>query len=321
MIHPRTTTVIANPRAGGRRVARHWEELLRSLHRELGALMVIKTQHPGHARQLAIEAVQAGSQAVLSLGGDGTHHEVINGILEAQDEPGAVSFGVLPSGTGGDFGRLLVGQGELEHSLWALRQPEGALIDVGRLRHQDQRGQPAQRWFLNLASFGIGGLIDQIANRSSKRLGGAATFALATARAFFQYRPATVRLTLDGRALGQRRVMNVIAANGRYSGGGMCFAPQGKLNDGLLDFVVLPAGPIHQMAGLFSQLHSGAFLRDPRVEVLQGRHLEAELVEGGPALLDVDGETPGGLPVSIELVPGALRLLNPLPEVLCTKPT
>jgi YegS/Rv2252/BmrU family lipid kinase len=321
MIHPRTTTVIANPRAGGRRVARQWDALLRAVHRELGALMVIKTQHPGHARQLAAEATQAGSRIILSLGGDGTHHEVINGIMEAQPEPGAVAFGVLPSGTGGDFGRLLIGQGDLESTLWALRRPEGALVDVGLLRHQDHQGRPARRWFLNLTSFGIGGLIDQLANASSKRLGGELTFAAATARAFFQYKPATVELTLDGQALGTRRVMNVIAANGRYSGGGMRFAPEGRLNDGLLDFVVIQAGPIHQMARLFAGLHSGAFLRHRLVDAYQGRRLEATPVSGGPALLDVDGEALGVLPATVEVVPGALRLLNPLPQVLCTNHT
>jgi YegS/Rv2252/BmrU family lipid kinase len=316
MITPETTTVIANPRAAAGRVGREWESLTGAVRSALGDLMIVRTQHPGHAWELAAEAVRSGSTTILSMGGDGTHHEVMNGIMATQEAPGDIAFGVLPAGTGGDFRRLLVGASDVPSCAAALVSAEEALVDVGWMGFVGRDGGQHERHFLNMVSFGVGGLVDEYVERAPKILGGKVTFLAATLAAFATYRHATVRLTLDGKYLGEWMVNNVEVANGRYSGGGMCHAPMARLADGLFDVVVFARSSLLYDAGTLRRIYSGTHMQDRTVHHFQGRHLEAETVTEHPALLDVDGEPLGRIPAEFKVVPSVLRLLNPRPDVL-----
>ena len=196
------TVVVVNPNAAGGRVGQQWGALERELRIRLGAVQLMLTERAGHATELARAAVEEGAKTVLSMGGDGTHNEVINGIMQAKPEPGAVTLGLLPAGTGGDFRRMCVSNADALTAASALPRAESHPIDVGSLNFHTDDGDPAQRYFINIASFGIGGLVDRYANQSRKRLGGKATFYIATLKALASYSPATVRVSIDGQDMG-----------------------------------------------------------------------------------------------------------------------
>ncbi len=309
------TVVIANPAAQGGRVGRQRGRIEAVLRDAVGAVEIRWTTGPADAPRLAREAVEAGATRVLSLGGDGTHSAVLNGVMAAGPAPGAVTLGVLPAGTGGDFRRLLVHGETLERAAGALADAPSVPIDVGRLTWTRDDGAPAEGWFLNLASFGIGGLVDRLVNASGKRLGGRVSFALATARALAQYRPARVRLVLDGEVVEPGPITNVLVCNGRYGGGGMMFAPDALLDDGRFDVVVLRHVSLWHTATSASSVYSGAHVRDPSVSVHRAARVEAEVLGDDPAWLDLDGEAPGRAPLTATVVPGAVRLLDPAPAV------
>lgn len=315
-----TVTVILNPAAGGGRARRCARGLGDALRAALGSSVeVIETRAAGDAERRAELAVLEGARTLLSVGGDGTHSEVVNGILRAAPEPGSVSLGVLHAGTGGDFRRLVRDSGEsLAERALELLSSRARPIDVGMVGHALDGDSPRDgewRYFLNIAGFGLGGLVDRYANRSSKRLGGKATYYLATLQALARFRPATVALEADGEPLGEVRATSVIVANGRYAGGGMLLAPQARLGDGLLDVVVLRAASAPATIGLTRHLYDGTLLESPLVEHFRCRQLVARAVKGA-AWLDVDGESPGQLPASFGVVPGAIQLLGPRPGVV-----
>ena len=325
--HPRTkapctsfsrVVVILNRAAGGGQVGRHELSMERTLRERLGPIELVRTQGPGDGLRRARLAVEQGADTLLSIGGDGTHSEVVNGIMAAHPEPGQVAFGVIHAGTGGDFRRLLRQGNTLEETLDLFSHPRVERIDLGRVRFTTGNGEPDQRYFLNLASAGLGGHIDRIANRSSKRLGGKATFLMATLRALASYQAPKVRLTVDGVELPPLALSSLVVANGRYAGGGMKLAPRATLNDGLLDVAVIGDGDLKEQLRLLPKLYDGTYIDSPLVEVFRCQSLSAVPCDpdGEPAWLDIDGESPGRLPARFDVIPGALTLLNPLSFVV-----
>ena len=307
---PERSLIIVNPQAAAGRVRRRWPAIEQALRTRLGAVPVVFTERPGHASELARDAVAAGCTHVLSLGGDGTNSEIVHGIMSAGPEPGAVCLGILPFGTGGDFRRALDGFSDFDEALGSLATAPERVVDVGALTFVDDDGVTRERFFLNLTSFGMGGLVDRIVNSSPKWLGGKASFYAGTVRALFRYRPMTVRLSVDGRDLGTHTILSVFVGNARHAGGGMCLTPEALLDDGLLDVVIVPELPLLRSLTSLGMLYKGTHVAMPEVTSARGARVEAEVISGAEALLDVDGEAPGRLPCTITVRPGAIRVIG-----------
>ena len=310
------TVVIANPAAAGGRIGKGWTATEAMLRGHLGAVEFRLTNAPRHATELARDAVAAGATRIFSLGGDGTHSEVVNGIMAAAPAPGAVTLGILPGGTGGDFRRNLQHGDTIESAAAAAAGARAVPIDVGALNWQADDGSRGEGWFINIASFGVGGLVDRIVNESSKRLGGQATFFIGSLRALARYQPARVKLVLDGKELEPVPVTHVLVCNGRWAGGGMLFAPEAKLDDGLFDVVIMGWKSVLHTIGMSRHIYKGKHVGDPTVQVHRARVVEATTVGPEVAWMDVDGEAPGILPSTLSVVPGAIRLLDPRAEVV-----
>ena len=322
--NPATTAVVYNPAAANGAVGRGWTELEAKLRRALGDVRFCATTGPGDGARQAAAAVAAGARTVLSMGGDGTHNEVVNGLMSARGADPATGaplhadlcLGVIPAGTGGDFKRLLAhGSEGIDGAIAALPAAARTPLDVGWARFKADDGEMAERHFVNIANFGIGGLVCRKVNSGSKRLGGKATFYIGTLRALAEYRPAQIRLWLDGVDVGVFRVTNIAACNGRFAGGGMMFAPMARLSDGLLEVIVLQDGALHRTIGMTFTIYKGEHLSSPLVRAFRGRHIRAETVTADPAWIDLDGEAPGVLPLEVRVVPGALSVLDARAEV------
>ncbi len=317
MFDPSHTVIIANPAAAGGGVGRDWEALLSRIRARLGAVEVLRTARPGHAAELATQAIRQGARELLSLGGDGTHNEIVNGMMATSPEPGSLTLGVLPAGTGGDFRRVLARSETLDQALAALPTARVDEIDLGRCTYQADDGTTGQRWFLNIASCGISGLVCRHANASSKRLGGTLTFYLATLRAMAAYSAAPVRVRIDGELVGEHRITSLQACNARYAGGGMMFAPNALLDDGQLDLVILVDPGILKTLAMTGDIYKGTHGRHPHVISRRGARIEVEALDPAlPAWVDIDGEAPGRAPVVYEVAPRSIRLRGARPELL-----
>lgn len=307
-------TLLANPRAGAGRggdVLPRVERALRALGAEVN---VVRTTAPGDATHRTREALRAGTPGVIVVGGDGTLSEATDGFFE-----GGVSLrpdawlAPISSGTGGDFRRSLgaedVGRGRVEELVARMWRAAVRTIDVGHLRFVGHDGAERDRMFLNIASFGVGGLVDQLVNDAPKWMGGTAAFFGGTLRALARYRPQRVRLSLDGVALPEARITNIAVCNGRYFGGGMHVAPGAQLDDGLFDVVTMHALGTRAALALAPHLYRGTHLGRAGVDHARARVVVAESIEPGEhVLLDVDGEAPGRLPARFEIKAAALCL-------------
>ncbi len=309
------TCVIVNPASANGATGRHWPELRAALDKVLESWDHQFTLAPGDASRLAREAVEGGYEMVVSVGGDGTNNEVVTGLCRpfgAEAGPGllreGVVLGVVRAGTGGDFARLLGLSGRLPASVAHLAGEATRPCDLGWIDFVGHDGAETGRAFLNIASFGLSGQFDDKVNRTTKALGGTASFLIGTLRALAAYRPQGVRLVVDGEVLVDERMVTAAVANGQYFGGGMHFAPEARIDDGALDVVCqLRAGP-REIASM-RRLYDGSIFQWDAVRHRRGTQIEASpLTPEEAVLVDVDGEQPGRLPARFTILPGALSL-------------
>jgi YegS/Rv2252/BmrU family lipid kinase len=303
------TLVIINPASAGGRTRSAWPAISRALKAAVGRFDTAWTNGPGDGLVLARGAVEAGRRRIIAVGGDGTVNEAINGLCVTERGPPAdVVFSVVPSGTGSDFQRTF-GAFDAEPSIARLKAPQIRRIDLGRLAFQDHAGRPSVRWFCNVASFGLSGAVDMAINKArfSKLLGGKFAFFWNTYLTMRRYGGSEVEIAIDNHEPLRETISTVAVANGRFFGGGMMIAPQADPADGLLDVIVIRQSPPIRLSDM-KLVYTGAHLGHPRVAALRGKRIVAHPVSTEPVLLDVDGEAPGCLPATFDIVPKALSL-------------
>ena len=305
------TLVVANPRSAGGALGRRWTDLERTISDGFGRFDVCLTTSAGDAAAITRRALaEQGYEMVVAMGGDGTISEVVDGFFTADGPVRAEAvLGVLPFGTGGDFRRTIAAPTSLPEGSRELCGRSTRRIDVGRLTYTDAQGAQRIRHFINIASFGLSGLVDQLVNAGSKRLGGRISFGVATLRATLRYSAQRARLRLDDQEPEEVTLQTVAVANGQFFGGGMRIAPQAQLDDGVFDVVTLGPLTLLELLSRMRHVYRGTHVELPGVRLQRARRLQADPLEPTePILLDVDGETPGRLPALFEVLPAALRL-------------
>lgn len=304
-------SVLVNPRSGAGRARRYLAELHRGLRRMGCAYEILETRKPGDGMALARQALASGCDVLAVVGGDGTLNEAVQAYVDANGTPIAgPPLALIPSGTGGDFARCCgFVAGDLEGSLRRLEAQQLRRADLGLLRLHDAAGGALSRAFINIASAGISGDVDERVERGPKWLGGKWAFFLATVGATLAYRNVPVEVALDGRPWHQGRVLLVAIANGQFFGGGMQVAPRADFSDGWLDVVCVGDLTKAQFLTQFPKVREGRHLDLASVRTDRAREVSIVAAAGtSPVLVDVDGETPGYLPLEARLLPGALQL-------------
>lgn len=307
--------VIVNPASAGGATGRAWPTLASELHRHFGAFAVAFTARGGEAVEIAEREAREGRRFVIACGGDGTISEVANGILRSGS---GSELGVLPSGTGGDFRRTLEVPTRAADAARHLREGKTRALDAGRVTFLNERGDKESRFFLNVASFGMGGeVIRRVKAReglpagAACLLGGKLSFAAAALQSALTFEKPSVRVSLDGGAESQLTVANFCVANARYFGGGMKIAPNAKLDDGLFDVVAVGDVSAATILTNSYRLYLGTHLGMSEVNHAHARKVSARSASVDVVKLEVDGELAGRLPAEFEMLPRALRVRCP----------
>jgi diacylglycerol kinase (ATP) len=269
------------------------------------------TSGPGDATELARRAVRESVPAVVAAGGDGTIHEVANGFFDdGLPLPTSTRLGILPMGTGGDFRRTFSIPLDPAAAARVLFADHTRRIDAGKLTCALPSGGRHTRIFVNIADAGVGGDVVNRVNRSAKRLGGDLTFKLAVVRSLLGWTNKPMRVVVDGELV-EAVCQSVVIANCQFFGSGMRMAPMAVPDDGEFDVIVIgDVGRFYSITKL-GAIRKGEHLRDadPRLHVLRGRSIQVESPQ--EVLLDVDGEQPGMLPATFEVMPGSIELIVP----------
>lgn len=297
--------IIVNPVSGNGKTGQRWAGIEERLRIEGAQFEVEFTREPGHATQLARDAVAAGYRTIVSAGGDGTLNEVINGLLVDGRADPDVKLGLVPGGTGSDFGRGIgLPRDPLEAALHLLKA-EPRWFDVGQITCKLGEGTNT-RYFINVAGLGFDGEVCDRVNRSSKALGGTIPYLSSLLITLFTYRNKRVRWTLDG--LRREEVLNsVIVANASYFGGGMYISPKSQTDDGLFHIVTLGDWGTLEFLVAVPRVYNGTHLTHPKVKVYTGRQVQVEA--DGRMFLQAEGDLFGEAPATFNILPHTLQVL------------
>ncbi len=298
--------LVANP-AAGRGDDAVFDRLCSALTVAGAEYDVVVTDHRDHGRELVRRAVlETGHRQVVAVGGDGTVHDVVNGLVDADTGRAVVQdlvLGVVSAGSGSDFVRTfgldrppetLVG-----HLLSSSRMP----IDLGRVEVTGADG--SRRWhvFANVAEAGFGGRVARVAGRLPRRWGASRyRWGIVAAWASFRRVETTVHLPESSRT---ERVCNVVVANGQFFGGGMHVAPRAIPDDGMLSVQSWGGSPTDVVRAA-RQLRTGAHLHRTDVRSWSSPTVEVDAVR--PLVVEADGEVLGTTPARFEVLPRVIDL-------------
>lgn len=315
--------VIVNPTSGGGRTGSVFESMRAAIETIVGPIDVVFTERKRHANDIARDAALDGRETVIAVGGDGSIHEVACGLMEAReklpDSALKTRLGIIGQGTGGDFRRTLGIEHRLDRYCDVIAAGHTRRIDIGRFRYTAHDGSPAQGFFVNILSMGIGGLVDQYVADMGRQLGGTLTYLVASVRGLLKSQLGTLQCTMTTRGETREEVLstrNLAVCNGRYFGSGMKVAPMAEPDDGLFEIIDLGNAPLFKFFLESSKVYTGSHLKNPGVKHFRCDKFEAKLLNQAASdafLLDVDGEPLGRLPISIEIIPNAIEVFAPKP--------
>jgi YegS/Rv2252/BmrU family lipid kinase len=284
---------IINPTAGGNRGMRLWERIRPVFQAAGWDLSESLSQKRGDAEAMAASAP---AEVVLAAGGDGTMHEVANGLLRSHRR---AALGVVPVGTGNDFARGIGLPRDPLAAATALVTARPRALDVGEVNG---------RYFLTIAGAGFDGEVAKLVNAWPKILSGTMMYALGILKTLATYRPVEVEISVDG-TTSRDRLLMIAVGNTAWSAGGMWTVPPARPDDGLLHAMI--AGPLTRLETLvvLPGVFTGRHLAHKKVRIAYGR--EIRVTSRTPLAVQADGESIGVLPAVFTVHPAALTVLTP----------
>ena len=295
--------VIANPRAGRGKVEAALPRVERVLRDAGLGYRIVRTDRAGHATEVARDALLGGERYLVAVGGDGTVHEVVNGMFTGGRPIAADAvLGVVKAGSGGDFVRSFGLPGDAAQAAKHLAGDRVRRIDVGQVTVTSGAEQ-ITRYFANIAEAGLGGAVVTRAARLGRFLGGA-RYACGFWLTLPGFRPATVRLDADGQAF-EWQAYNVVVANCRFYGGGMQISPKSEPDDGALDVLIM-TGPKSDSFTTLPKVYRGAHLPHRNIAELRASRVRVETDQPFP--VEADGEILGTTPATFGIIPDVIRL-------------
>lgn len=299
---------IVNPVSAGKKTVKEWPGFEKHLKEKGYKFDWTFTEYPEHATIITREVLKSGYELVVSVGGDGTMNEVVNGFFDNGKviNPDA-KLGVFSRGTGCDFIRSFGIKKGINEFVEVLERNNVQKLDVGKVSFVHTTGQAVTKHFLNISDVGLGGETTRRVNKTKKHLKGFLAFLIGAMLTIIKYRNKNIVLEVDGEIVKSEKINSVIVANAKYFGGGMYISPESEPNDGLLDIIVIGDFNTFELIRDFHLIYNGKHLTHPKVYHYKGKKIK--IISEPSALLELDGEQPGTTPAEFEIIPQAVNVL------------
>jgi diacylglycerol kinase (ATP) len=294
--------LIVNPVAGRDAAPSYLEMLNAKLRGHFGEMDLILTISPGDAKNAAAEAVQFGCSYIFIAGGDGTVNEAVNGVASVKDGLHAVTFGIIPLGTGNDFATGLGMPLDVEHALEALIAGHEAVVDLGTLNGL---------CFVNVSAGGFLAEVSEAVNPQLKSIAGRLAYLIGGAQVLFDAVPVRARISAEtqwGAKTLDLELLTFAVCNSRMIGGGRLIAPDALVNDGWLDVCLVRDMPRGEFVRLLAAVSRGEHLNDERVEYFRARELTFDFDKA--IKMNTDGEVIEAARCEYQVLPQVARVLT-----------
>lgn len=262
---------------------------------------VLNTNYAKHAFDIASQVSKENIDLIVAVGGDGTIHEIINGIL-SQDKF-KPQLAILPNGTGNDFMRTRNHFKSASQFIQSILQNKVEKIDIGRIHSPS-----SINYFINIADIGFGGAVIHTLAKQRKIFSGNLAYSLAIFKTFFSYQKTKLTLTAPNYSLETDAFM-VVFCNGAIFGSGLTIHPDAKVNDGQMEVVIIGNVSLLDYLRYLPKLKKGKYINHPEVKYLQLNELHIKAKT--PQWTEADGEIICNENISVQLIPNCIEVIIP----------
>lgn len=300
--------VIVNPIAGSGKGLDDYPLISKLLRDNNIKCEAVFTEHKCHATELTVSAIDAGYRHIIVIGGDGTLHEVVNGIyIQKSVSPQDITIAVISVGTGNDWIRMFGIPRRYSEAIRAIKEGYTFLQDVAAVEYEESHYRQV-RYMANVAGIGFdAAVIRRIQNQKAKRRLGKTAYLWCMIRSFFSHKSTGVKIWVDDELIYNNLLFSMAIGVGKYNGGGMQQLPDAVADDGLLDITLIK--PLHWWHVLFRirRLFNGTIYSIGHVLYAQGEKIRIESTPEAP--LEVDGELLGGTPIEFSVRHREVRVI------------
>jgi diacylglycerol kinase (ATP) len=306
-----TWALIANKFAGTRSTKNFWKKMDEKFAKVGITVEYFFTERVGHARELAVDVLKKGYTRLAVMGGDGTFSEVIDGLMKSKENLSNLLVGLIPFGTGNDWGRCWRLDRNIEKSINVLANGVPTAVDVGKINYSVGE-KPVTRYFINAYGLGFDAKVLELTNNLQHTFKGASwTYTLALFLTLFKHRSQVMEYEFDGGKTFKGLSYTASMGNGCYTGGGIKQTPEAVPNDGLLDIMVVENLNLMKILKAIKLLFSGRLLEHDSVHLFKSKNVIARSAK--PIISEVDGILQEFTnEIRVELLPKQINFIAPL---------
>ena len=306
--------VVVNPKASVGKAEKDWPIIKQLLMNEGIDFDDVLTEYPRHAIEIVRDAiVEKGYRKIISVGGDGTNNEIINGIFTQDVVPITdITMAVIPIGTGNDWRRTFDIPLEYDEVIKIIKAGHTFSHDIGKLTYYND-GDPRIRYFLNAAGTGLDEMVCHSTNLMKQQgKGGTIRYLISLVKCFLTYKITHIQLTIDDELVFDDSILNLSIGNGRFNGGGMMTMPNAIPNDGLFDVTVIKKVSIFKFAANVKNIYDGSFIHKIKeVQTFRGKNIHIVSIPPHSLKVETEGETLNNSPFDFEMLPKAINMVVP----------
>lgn len=297
---------IINPTSGGGSSGKTWAQARAFIESSLGNFSFEFTGGKGHGIELARRASDK-AKKIIAIGGDGTISEIVSGIIQSGNKN--IELGVLNLGTGGDFCRTLQISSNINKGIERLKNGIATETDIGSITYIGNNNKSEERYFINIAGCGMAGEVVRTINKS-KKLFGSFSYYLSSVQNLFSYKNKKLLISFDDGEPKEFVAVTVAVCNGKYFGGGMQISPNSEISDGLLNITIIGDWNIFEKILYSSKLYGNKIIKVPKVYSFLAKKIEIKNSDDeSPAFIDSDGEDVGIIPMTVKIIPKAVKFI------------
>ncbi|MCI1779706.1 MAG: diacylglycerol kinase family lipid kinase [Bacteroidales bacterium] len=307
-MHENSWIVIVNPTAGSGKGLKDWPIISNQMYDKGLKFTCLFTEHKYHAIELTVKAINDGFRNIVAVGGDGTIHEVVNGIFIQKVAPTTnITLAVIPTGTGNDWIRMFGISKTYSEAVESMVVKKTVLQDVAKVDFFETR-VPHVRYMANVAGLGFDAVVNLHYNRlKDEGKYGKSLYLRSTFNTFMGFRSKKFCIKADGKIFYEGMVFSGAVGIGRFNGGGMQQTPVASVNDGLMDLTIIKKMPKLRVLKNFKLLFSGNIYKIPKVIHMQAKRIEIHTIP--QTRIEIDGEAVGTSPFIFELMPQMIKVV------------
>jgi len=299
------THIFFNPFSAGGKTGKAQQEIMRIFEKYFGKDYALSyTEELQNDKFLTDNFFNNGYESIIVVGGDGTVNQVVNQFFQKEEYRKKIKLGIISSGTGNGFAQSLTLPEKIEKQIKRIKYGETYCTDIGKIEYNLNKNL-VTRYFVNEFQLGIGGEVVKRVSLKQKKLGGSLAIPFGTISSIFSHPNHCLSIKINGEII-ESTSTGVIIANGAFTGGGMNIAPFAKLNDGLLDVILIQELNTFERLWHFSKIYSGRYIKSKKILYRQSKEIIIDSKEDIP--MEADGELLNGLPCKISVIKNAIKV-------------